>query len=287
MVGSWKFPLSEKTMRKIYLFILFLITLCFVGCTSRQEHESSIISSAREGGISISQEDIITECELDSCEGEELVGHKNEVLEVFKQANSKMPKHKKLLQEELTSWESYYQALKEVGCYSEESWNHYYYGVLEQGVDLLETSLKYIDENEAPKRSKNRFTSQMIDKAYEAMLDSTTWNDYQRYKGAEYRKALKEEYIMWNKWMSCRERLSAVLSGKTKETYDECTNHTMRLKLLQLKNQNQGLGVISNDIMNCLLPDNCIDADLLSYPGFDKVWAKHLENPDWKPVFEN
>ena len=224
---------------------------------------------------------------MDSCEGEELVGHKNEVLEVFKQANSKMPKHKKLLQEGLTSWESYYQALKEVGRDSEESWNHYYYGVLEQGVDLLETSLKYIDENEAPKRSKNRFTSQMIDKAYEAMLDSTTWNDYQRYKGAEYRKALKEEYNLWNKWMSCRERLSAVLSGKTKETYDECTNRTMRLKLLQLKNQNQGLGVISNDIMNCLLPDNCTDEDLLSYPGFDKVWAKHLENPDWKPVFDN
>ena len=36
-----------------------------------------------------------------------------------------------------------------------------------------------------------------------------------------------------------------------------------------------------------LLPDNCTDEDLLSYPGFDKVWAKHLENPDWKPVFDN
>lgn len=268
-------------MTKTYLIILLLSTLCFVGCTSRQEDKSGITPSAKDEGILASPkdftEDFMTECELDSCEGDELVEHKNRVLEVFQQVKSKMPKHKKLLQEELKSWENYYQALKEVGRYNEESWNHYYYGVLEQGLDLLETSLKYVDKNEAKKRSKTHFTSQMIDKAYEVMLDSTTWSDYQRYKGAEYRKALKEEYNIWNNWMSCRERLSLVLSGKTKETYDECTNRTMRMKLLQLKNQNRGLGVISNDIMSCLLPDSCTDEALLAYPGFNKVWANYCK----------
>lgn len=267
-------------MRYLYLLVLLFSTLCIVGCTSRQEQKSSIIPSAKEESISASQmdsiEDIMTECELDSSEGEELVEHKNKVLEVFQQAKSKMPEHKKLLQEELKSWENYYQALQKVGRYNEESWNHYYHGVLEQGIDLLETSLKYIDKNDAKKQSKTRFTSQMIDKAYEVMFDSTTWSEYQFYKNKEYRKALQWEYDTWKKWMSCRKRLSAVLSGKTKNAFDECTNRIMRQKLLQLKNQNRGLGVISNDIMSCLLPDNCTDEALLSYPGFNKVWEEFL-----------
>ena len=58
------------------------------------------------------------------------------------------------------------------------------------------------------------------------------------------------------------------------------------LKLYQLKNQNQDLGMISGEVLKCALPEDCSDKALLDYPGFDIIWAKHCENLDWYPKFE-
>ena len=86
--------------------------------------------------------------------------------------------------------------------------------------------------------------------------------------------------------MRCRETISKKLSEEDKVVYDVCTNMAFRTKLLQLKNQNQSLGMISGEILKCILPENCSDKALLDYPGFDKVWAKHCENTDWYPKFK-
>ena len=80
--------------------------------------------------------------------------------------------------------------------------------------------------------------------------------------------------------------ISKELPDEIKQCYDNCTNMVKRTKLLQLKNQNQGLGMTSGEIIDCLLPEGCSDKALLNYPGFDVVWAKHCEDPDWYPKFE-
>ena len=74
--------------------------------------------------------------------------------------------------------------------------------------------------------------------------------------------------------MECREVVSQKLTDELRTVYDGCTNQMMRTKLLQLKNQNQALGLISGDVLECALPDDCSDKELLEYPGFDKVWAE-------------
>ena len=52
----------------------------------------------------------------------------------------------------------------------------------------------------------------------------------------------------------------------------------MRTKLLQLKNQNQGLGLINDYIDSCLLPDSCSDKELLDYPGFNVVLKRNSDD---------
>ena len=59
-----------------------------------------------------------------------------------------------------------------------------------------------------------------------------------------------------------------------------------RFKLLQLKNQNQALGMCGHEVAECVLPEDCSDKVLLEYPGFDIVWAKHCEDTNWYPKFE-
>ena len=67
---------------------------------------------------------------------------------------------------------------------------------------------------------------------------------------------------------------------------DNETRYNLALCQYQLKNQNQDLGMISGEVMKCALPEDCTDKMLLEYPGFDKIWAKHLENLDWYPEFQ-
>ena len=80
--------------------------------------------------------------------------------------------------------------------------------------------------------------------------------------------------------------LSLLLTDDLKKVYDISTNQMLRTKLYQLKNQNQNLGMTSGEVMKCALPEDCSDRVLLEYPGFDKIWAKHIENLDWYPKFE-
>lgn len=95
-----------------------------------------------------------------------------------------------------------------------------------------------------------------------------------------YKASVRKEQKCWNEWMACRESISKKLPDNLRKIYDGCTNMTMRTKLLQLKNQNRNLGMTSGEMLKCALPDNCSDKTLLEYPGFDKVWKKHLNDLD-------
>lgn len=76
------------------------------------------------------------------------------------------------------------------------------------------------------------------------------------------------------------------MTGDIKKVYDIGTNQMLRTKLHQLKNQNQGLGVTGDEVLKCVLPEDCSDKALLDYPGFDIIWAKHCENLNWYPKFD-
>ena len=87
------------------------------------------------------------------------------------------------------------------------------------------------------------------------------------------RKALSEERDAWKEWMSSRKRVSSLLSGLCKETYDNSTNNVRRRKLIMLKNRYQGFGLTSGDIMECILPYSCDDSAIGGF-SFERNWKE-------------
>ena len=133
--------------------------------------------------------------------------------------------------------------------------------------------------------SKTTFTPAMISDAYSAYIRAVGEDEYIEQK-TKYQESLRKEQNSWDDLFKCREETSQLLTGDLKKVFDIGTNQMLRTKLYQLKNQNQDLGMISGEVMKCALPEDCTDKMLLEYPGFDKIWAKHLENLDWYPVFQ-
>ena len=125
----------------------------------------------------------------------------------------------------------------------------------------------------------------MIKDAYSAFIKAVGDDEYNDNK-LHYQEALRKEQSCWDKWMEKREIISDKLDEDTRQYYDECTNLVRRVKLIQVKNQNQALGVTGHEPLDCILPDDCSDKALLEYPGFDKIWAKHCEDLAWYPKFD-
>ena len=125
----------------------------------------------------------------------------------------------------------------------------------------------------------------MIKDSYSSFIKAVGEDEYIDNK-SQYQEALRKEQSCWDKWMETREIISNKLDEDTRRYYDECTNLVRRVKLLQVKNQNQALGMTGHEALDCILPDDCSDKALLEYPGFDKIWAKHDENSDWYPKFD-
>ena len=113
----------------------------------------------------------------------------------------------------------------------------------------------------------------MISRAYRIFIKVAGEDEYNDYR-TDYQENLRKEWQLWNEWMNYRRQVSEQLSDELKVVYDNCTNQTMRTKLLQLKNQNKGLGMIGGDVLDCLLPDDCTNKALLNYPGFNVVWDR-------------
>lgn len=91
------------------------------------------------------------------------------------------------------------------------------------------------------------------------------------YPVPQRKKALSLEMDAWKKWMTYREEVSSILTGQAKECYDNSTNNVRRLKFIMLKNQYQGYGITSNDVMECLIPYTASDEELKG-PSFDERW---------------
>ena len=209
----------------------------------------------------------------------------------FQQLISTHPKQEAFFREEKERWENYHEAVLAVAELEDHgsSGALYIVGTLEQSVDLWLASFQnlwLIEQSQDISFPKTVFTSRMIDDAYAAYIQqedndwSNFFSDNEKDGMEEHHKAIEHEWQLWNEWMGFRKTVSKSLPKDMRKIYDGCTNLTMRTKLLQLKNQNQGLGLINDYIDSCLLPDSCSDKELLDYPGFNVVLKKHSENLD-------
>ncbi len=213
-------------------------------------------------------------------------GRKARVDKEFQQLISAHPEQEALFREEKERWENYHEAVLAVAELEDHgsSGALYIVGTLEQSVDLWLASFHnmwLIEQNQDISFPKTVFTSRMIDDAYAAYIQqedndwSNFFSDNEKDGMEEHHKAIEHEWQLWNEWMAFRKTVSKSLPKDIRKIYDDCTNLTVRTKLLQLKNQNQGLGLINDYIDSCLLPDSCSDQELLDYPGFDVVLKRN------------
>lgn len=214
----------------------------------------------------------------------------------FQQLISAHPGQEALFRKEKERWENYHEAVLAVAELEDHgsSGALYITGVLEQSVDLWLASfhnLWLFDQNQDMSFSETIFTTRMIDDAYKAYFKQADgWARsycFEEKDGLkEHHDALVHERKRWDEWMSYRKTVSQSLPKDLRKIYDGCTNLTMRTKLHQLKNQNAGLGLMSDDVSDCLLPDSCSDKALLEYPGLNVVLEKHSEDLNWYPAFD-
>ena len=228
--------------------------------------------------------------ELNELHANLMIEYNDSIERDFRTLQSTLPQYKEYFDKEKKAWMKYQEAVRIVaGCEDHgSSTSMFIDDVLSQGIKLRETSfhhLLYHIRGEDVSFSKTTFTLAMIKDAYSAFIKAVGEDEYNDYK-SQYQEALRKEQSCWDKWMETREIISNKLDKDTRIYYDECTNLVRRTKLLQVKNQNQALGLTGHEPLDCVLPDDCSDNALLKYPGFAKVWAKHCENTDWYPTFE-
>lgn len=196
-----------------------------------------------------------------------------------------LPQYKDVFKEEKTIWQKYQKAVRKHADMENRgsSTSMYIDDVLQQGVTLREASFHSLFLHrigEPVSACQTMFTEELIAKAYAAFLKVIS-----REQRQEYLTALKEEQRCWDEWMVHRRKNSPLLPEDIRTVYDDCTNKMRRTKLMQLKNQNNGLGMCGQGELDCVLPFDCSDKVLIEYPGFDVVWARHLKDFNWYPSF--
>ena len=230
------------------------------------------------------------QAELNEIHGQWYLDYNDSIEKKFLELIILMPEYREELNREKTVWQKYQKACRDVAdCENHGSSTPMFVDdVLNQGIRLREASISKLVLHLKGKGvyfSKTIFTSSMIADAYSAFISIEGQNEYNEYR-TQYQEALRKEQKCWDDWMYYREMLSQKLPYDIKRYYDNCTNTTKRTKLLQLKNQNEALGMCSHEVADCILPEDCSDKALLNYPGFDIVWSKHCENTEWYPKFE-
>jgi hypothetical protein len=219
-----------------------------------------------------------TDCQAEwiKLAGKDYERRKASVEKEFQQLVSAHPEYESYFYKEKENWERYHDAVLAVAMLEDHgsSSSLYITGALEQSLDLWLAAfhnLWLFDQNQDMSFSETIFTSSMIDDAYNAYIEQAEGLK-------EHHDALLHERKMWNEWMANRKTVLKALPNDLCQIYNGCTNLIMRAKLHQLKNQNEGLGLINDDIDRCLLPDGCTDKELLEYPGFNVALEMYLDS---------
>ena len=240
----------------------------------------------------------MTPSEQDSIIEAGTIDYENIIESNYKELLSVIPEYKDLLNIEKEKYLKYKKSVIDVASiggnidynsdYFRDVWHH--------SGDLREQSFYdlfvHLCCGEEVFLSKVKYSNSMINQAYQNFInsinkDSDLYKQFEESDLEEYKADIKKEQYYWNEWMTYRSFVSKKMKKDIRKLYDDCTNAVMAEKLRQVKNQNRGLGELSESEYPYIIPEKCTPEEMLEYPGFDKVWAKHLENPDWKPVFEN
>lgn len=275
--------------RTIYALVLIAVASCNQLKPSKGSVEN-IIEDLVKVKVKDTAETFQTQAEINEAYINDYYSYVDSVEIEFQGLLKALPEYRKEFQKEKAAWEKYMEAVKKVARCADtgSSTPMYVSDVLSQGTLLRLVPIHHLFLHTQGKDlpySKTLFTQDMITQAYADFINAVWEDEYLEEKKA-YENALRKEQKCWEKWLECREKTSKKLSGDVKEAFSIGTNQMMRTKLLQLKNQNQNLGMTTDEILQCSLPDDCSDKALLEYPGFHKVWAKHLEDLDWYPNFE-
>ena len=207
----------------------------------------------------------------------------------FQQLVEALSDYKNLFIKEKEKWENYHDAVLAMISLEDhgQSGTLNIIGALNQSLDLWSASfhnLLLYKQNQDMSFTHTKFTSRMIEDAYQTFFEVATDNWYNPYTDdpneglEEYQATVSNERKMWNEWMKYRKIVAKALPKDMCEVYNGCTNLTMRTKLHQLKNQNEGLGLINDYIDSCLLPESCTDRELLDYPGFNVVLKRNSDD---------
>ena len=279
--------------KNIYVVILIALTSC-----NQYKSNNTIVDNASGDSIMAESyqtdndtiEPFQTQAEINEACYIEYVANKDSVEKEFQKLLEAFPQYRKEFLKEKVVWEKYQKAVQEVSKCEDHgsSTPMYVSAVLFQATQIRSIPQHYLYLHAQGKDisySKTTFTPEMIADAYSAYIKAVGEDEYIEQK-TKYQESLCKEQKCWVDLLKCRKETSHLLTGDIKKIFDIGTNQMLRTKLYQLKNQNQDLGMISGEVMKCALPEDCSDKMLLEYPGFDKIWAKHLEDLDWYPVFQ-
>ena len=138
--------------------------------------------------------------------------------------------------------------------------------ILEDDAHIREISLRKTGE------TYSAISEERVVQEYNTFKATQQDNDYQ-YPVTVRQRALDSEMQLWQKWMRCRDEVSAMLQGFRKKAYDNATNTVRRMKLIMLMNCYESYGPISNDINELLLSYDAPD-DSLALPSFNERWLE-------------
>lgn len=91
------------------------------------------------------------------------------------------------------------------------------------------------------------------------------------------RQSVKSMENAWKAFLSKRNEIASLLPDIQKRKWDNATYRFQRTQIISLKNEFEGGGVISNEVLECLLSDSCTYDELLAYPNFSTKWNEHLK----------
>lgn len=276
--------------------IYYAVALLVVAACNRVKYDKADIDHITEGSpeeVSAMEDSVLaelkdtaetfqTQAEINEAVVNNYYEYVDSVEEDYQRLLKVLPQYKGEFQKEKAVWEKYMDAVKAVArCVDTGSSTPMYVSdVLSLGTLIRAVPISHLYLHTQGKDlpySQTTFTPAMIAQAYSDFIDAVREDEYQEQK-AQYVDALRKEQKSWENLVNCRKDISQKLSGDLKQVFDIGTNQMMRTKLLQLKNQNQNLGMVSGDVIECALPDDCSDKELLEYPGFHKVWEKYLED---------
>ena len=97
----------------------------------------------------------------------------------------------------------------------------------------------------------------------------------------ERKDCLDQEIGAFIRWMNTRTSVEQLLPGDLREKYAYSTSAIVKHKYIMMKNRYQGYGIVSGDILECLIPYDFTEEELYG-PDFDEKWdnlTKHHLTP--------